>query len=368
MNLYLIVLASLVVGIQLGFLIFFLVVFSRRYPAAPSSVNPPVSVIVCAHDEEKNLRELVPLLLRQDYPTFEIIVVEDRCNDATYDYLLEVTRNHQKVRMVRVLHLPEHVNGKKYALTLGIKAAAYEWVLLTDADCRPANEGWIKSMAAYASPPHELVIGYSPYERRPGFLNVFIRFEALITAVQCMGLALAGRPYMGTGRNLAYTRSLFLDNKGFHKYLQVTGGDDDLFVNQHARKENTAVALGPDTLTRSAPKGNWKEFFYQKLRHLAAGKHYKWSDRFLLGMVSATWILTWIFVLPFTFFSPFAIYGWSALVFRILLLVVVAHRASRMLGEPFESWKCPLLDFIYAIYYLGTGLVALISKRIRWKI
>ncbi len=358
--------AWIAIGVQLVYWVCFLIAFLRKRRAvAPSS--PPVSIIVCAHDEEKNLRLLVPALLAQDYPQFEVIIVEDRCNDGTYDYLLEATKQDARLKMVRVQHLPAHVNGKKFALTLGIKAASNEWVLLTDADCMPSN-GWIRSMALAMDDSKQIIIGYSPYNRFAGYLNAFIRFESLVTSIQFIGWAMLGRPYMGMGRNLAYRRSLFINNKGFNNYLSVTGGDDDLFVNQHATPSTTAVVIGAESLVPSNPKKTWDEFYYQKLRHLSVGKYYKLSDKLVLGLFSSTWVLTWVLVLPVLLLGPDSTrYLWVGFAAREVLMSGVVHRASLTLGDKFEAWKTPLLDFNYAIYYLGTGLVALISKRVRWK-
>ncbi len=354
-------------GIQIVYLIVFLVAFARKREN-PGSNTPPVSIIVCAHDEEGNLRELVPILLQQDYPEMEVIIVEDRSNDGSYDYLLEATKIDSRLKMVRVQHLPGHINGKKFALTLGIKAATFEWILLTDADCRPESNQWVKTMASSFQSEKKIVVGYSPFIKSKGYLNAFIRFESLLTGIQFIGWALLGRPYMGVGRNLAYSKVLFLEHKGFNNYLNVTGGDDDLFVNEHATKSNTAVNITRGSLVRSLPKMTWKEFFYQKLRHLSAGKRYRISDKLMLGLFSSTWVLCWIFVLPLLIILPPETFIWTGFLLRELLLISVVHRASRTLGDPFESWKTPLLDFNYAIYYLGTGLVALVSKRVRWKI
>ena len=359
--------AWFVLGIQLIYLVILLIAFSRKATNGADQ-TPPVSIVVCAHDEEKNLRELLPLLLQQHYPQFEVIVVEDRCNDGTYDFLLQATQMDIRLKMVRVLQLPEHVSGKKFALTLGIKAASFEWLLFTDADCRPTSDRWIRCMASHFDDAAQIVLGYSPYNRSPGYLNAFIRFESLLTGIQFIGWALLGKPYMGVGRNLAYRKALFLDNKGFNNYLRVTGGDDDLFVNQHATKANTRITIGQESLMPSAPKATWKDFLHQKLRHLSVGKHYGLSDRFWLGLFSLTWILTWCLVLPMMFAgSGIASFLWIGVLLREIAVMSLIHRASRTLGDAFETWKTPLLDFNYAIYYLGTGLTALLSKRVRWK-
>jgi cellulose synthase/poly-beta-1,6-N-acetylglucosamine synthase-like glycosyltransferase len=361
----LIIAAWFILGVQILYLTCFLIAFSKkRTPIAAQ--GPPVSVIVCAHDEEKNLKDLIPILLAQEHHAFEIIVVEDRCNDGTFDYLLEAVKLDKRLKMVRVTHLPAHISGKKFALTLGIRAATFEWVLLTDADCRPGPK-WIASMAGLFQDKKEIVIGYSPYEQERGYLNNFIRFESLMTGIQFMGWALLGRPYMGVGRNLGYRKELFLSSKGFNKHLGITGGDDDLFVNEHATKTNVGVCIGPESLTPSIPKKTWRQFLRQKIRHLAVGKRYRASDKFILGIFSMSWVLSWLFVAPLLFTQmAVGLYLWTGFAFREILLMIVVRWGSRILGDSSKTWKTPLLDFNYAIYYLGTGLVALVSKRVRW--
>ena len=353
-------------GIQIIYFSLFLFAFAKENKSVVG--NPkPVSVIVCAHDEEQNLRELVPLLLAQHHPEFEVIIVEDRCNDGTYDYLLAATREDPRLKMVRVVHKPDHISGKKFALTLGIKAAQYDWVLLTDADCRPVSKHWINHMNERMDEETQIVLGFSPYFKSKGLLNTFIRFESILTGIQFIGFAILGRPYMGVGRNLAYRKSLFIDNKGFNSHLGVIGGDDDLFVNEYATGSTTRISLGPETLVKSVPKTTWKEYNVQKLRHYSVGKHYKFSDKLMLGIFSLTWLLTDLLVLPVSLFNPHMEWILPTFLLRWILLIYLFHVTSRKLGEPFEAWKTPILDFIYAFYYLVTGLKALVSKKVRWK-
>jgi len=352
--------------VQIIYLIVFLTGLSRGTTHSGTSY-PPVSIIVCAHDEEQNLQELIPKLLAQDYPVFEIIVVDDRSNDHTFDWLLAETKKDHRLRMVHVNRIPAHVNGKKYGITLGVKAATHEWLLFTDADCRPADSGWIKSMSAGFNDETHFVLGYSPYFKQPGFLNQFIRFESLLTGIQYIAFALLGKPYMGVGRNLAYRKSVFLEAKGFHDVINITGGDDDLFVNRHARKENTVACANTSALVYSIPQSTWGSFFRQKIRHLSVGKFYRFKHRILLGLFSATWLITW-FAGVFLVSMGYGLYGVAAaILIRILLLTVVVSKASKKFGEHFELWAVLPLDFIYAFYYLVTGLVALVSKKVRWK-
>ena len=354
-----------VAGIQLFHLIFFLIAFARRRFVGESE-TPPVSVIVCAHDEEENLKDLIPNLLSQRYPSFEVIIVNDRSNDGTYDYLLQATAMHPSLRMVQVDRVPGHANGKKFGITLGIKAAAHEWVLLTDADCRPSDNQWIMGMSRHFREDVKIVAGVSPYRKAPGFLNLFIRFEGWITVFQYVGFALLGMPYMGVGRNLAYRKSLFLEKKGFNQFLGVVGGDDDLFVNQHATAENLRVEMEPTTSVFSITKKTWKSFYRQKVRHLSVGKHYRLKHRIILGGFAISWIITWLAGLGLIILG---VAGWAiaaTLLVRVILIIILLRTLTRKTGVPFEWWTVPLLDFLYSFYYISTGLTALSTKKIQW--
>jgi glycosyltransferase involved in cell wall biosynthesis len=351
---------------QLIYFIVFLAAFGKKHQAKVSS-QVPVSIIVCAHDEEQNLRELVPVLLNQDYEVFEVIIVNDRSNDSTYDYLLEETKKDPRLKMVNVKAVPDHVNNKKYALTLGIRAAAHEWILLTDADCRPVSNRWISSMSEQFEEQSQIVLGFSPYIQKPGFLNLFIRFESLLTALQYLAFALVKNPYMGVGRNLAYRKSLFLEKKGFNNFLHVMGGDDDLFVNQHATARNTRTQLLHDSLVYSIPETTWKSFFYQKVRHLSVGKRYKAGDKFALGLFKMSWIITWFVGLPLAVLYTHYYIVIGALVIRTGFLLWCMHSFVKKSGLSYKFWVIPVLDFLYPIYYISTGLVALLTKKVRWK-
>lgn len=353
-------------AIQVIYLVVLIVSISRKRTPAPVPLQP-VSVIVCAHDEEENLRALIPALLSQQHPDFEVIVVNDRSNDGTFDWLLNETKNQPRLKMVNIDSTPPHVNGKKYAITLGIKAAKHDWILLTDADCRPNSDQWIRAISERCGDERNFVLGYSAYEKKPGFLNLFIRFETLFTAMQYIGYALAGNPYMGVGRNLAYRKSVFLENKGFNNFLSITGGDDDLFVNQHATAKNTAVALGSDALVYSAPKTTWREFYRQKVRHLSVGKKYRFGHQFLLALFFITHLLTWFGGIPLLICSWAVNWVAAALVLRMLFFILTVHQAARRFGQKFELGAVPLLDFLFVIYYLSTAPVAFLTKKIRWK-
>ena len=363
--LYVVIFFALVLFVQLFFFLFFIIAFSKKKKLTTVD-TPPLTVIVCAHDELENLQQLLPLLIEQDYPEYEIIIVNDRSNDDTFDWLMKQSNLYPKLKYVNIEKTPEHINGKKYGITLGVRAATHEWLVFTDADCRPTSPNWLREMAKAIQPKSQFVLSISPYLRQPGMLNKFIRFEAWITIWQYMGFALNGMPYMGVGRNLAYRKSLFMERKGFNQFLSIIGGDDDLFVNQHATSVNTAVALSADAVVESVPATNWKAFFNQKVRHLAAGKKYRSRHKIVLGI----WMTSWIFIHPIAIALLFSLYSkWVALalVFRVILMIVALHIVFKQWKQQFELWAIPLLDYFYPIYYLTTGITAFVTKKIRWK-
>jgi len=246
------------VGIQFLYWagIFSRLAFYKNTQASPASSEkkPGVSVIVCGWNELENLKKLIPRLLEQNYPLFELVIVDDRSSDECYDFLLFESFKHKDMKLVRINETPDHITRKKYALSLGIKAAKYDIILLTDADCMPQSGDWINQMQQKFAGGKQVILGYSPYTYHKGFLNFMIRYETFYTAAQYFSFTLAGLPYMGVGRNMAYTKSLFNANKGFHSHLKVLGGDDDLFVSEVATPNNVAICIEKQAHVFSVPK------------------------------------------------------------------------------------------------------------------
>lgn len=356
--------------IFLALQVIILVVFLKSLAGSnqtKNSFNNPVSLVIAARNELDNLKTLLPKLYRQSHDNFEIVVVDDRSDDGTYDYLYEENKSQPLLKVVTVKDTPNKMNPKKYALTLGIKAAKNEIILLTDADCLPESDEWIQSMTSqFGEGTTEINLGVSLYQKQKGLLNAFIRFETMSTAIQYIVLALSGLPYMGVGRNLAYKKELFLKNKGFNHHIDITGGDDDLFVNKHASGKNTAVSLGSETLIYSIPKTSWPDFFRQKIRHISVGKHYKFKHKFILGLISLTHLGFWTALIfsGVLMMEPYILL--SGFILRTLLLYLTFMTACKKFGVRFDLWGLVFLDFIFVFYYLAIGLRALFTKRVRW--
>ena len=238
--------------------------------------QPAVSVIVCAHNEYNNLQDYLSILLAQDYPCYEVIVVDDSSEDGSELLLERWSRQYTNLYHTFVPRGTRILSSKKLALTIGIKAAHYEYILLTDADCRPESKYWIQEMMkGFENEQTELVLGFSPYFEKKGLLNRIISYDTLFNGLQYMGMARAGKPYMGVGRNLAYKRNTFFSTGGFKGLLSNRAGDDDLFVNRIANAANTVVVNNPNSIVWSVPKTTWREWFHQKRRHLSVSPQYR---------------------------------------------------------------------------------------------
>ena len=316
------------------------------------SQQHPVSVIVCARDEDENLARNLPGVLVQDYSTsHEVIVVNDNSTDDTKYVLQELKKTFKTLHVVELSQEAKHINGKKYPLSIGIKEAKHEVVLLTDADCVPASEHWIRFMQDGYQENTEIVLGYGSYHKKPGLLNKLIRFETFHAGIQYLSYALAGIPYMGVGRNISYKKGLFFRHKGFSSINHIPGGDDDLFVNKAANRHNTEIVIDKDAITLSAPKRTWKEWRNQKLRHYTTAKYYKTKHKFLLGLYSFTQFLFY----PLLVVTAL-LYDWrlalAGLVLRWLVLGFVFYKAMHKMNEK-DLWSWFIFfDLWMVIYYI----------------
>jgi len=252
---------------------------------------------------------------------------------------------------VELTHEAKLISGKKYPLSVGIREAKHEILLLTDADCVPASEFWIEKMQDGYHENTEIVLGYGAYHKQRGLLNKLIRFETFHTALQYLSYALAGIPYMGVGRNLSYKKSLFFRNKGFSSINHIPGGDDDLFINQTATKKNTEVVIDPDAITRSIPKTTWAGWLRQKARHYTTAKFYKPKHKLLLGLYFATQFIFYPLLAAALIFYDWrfvlAVFG-----VRFLLQAFVLFKAMKKMGEK-DLWPWFIfLDMWMFFYYI----------------
>ncbi|MDF2187574.1 glycosyltransferase [Paraflavitalea sp. CAU 1676] len=310
-----------------------------------------VSVIICARDEAANLAKNLPGVLVQTYPsTHEVIVVNHNSQDETRYLLEEFRKTFKNLHIVNLEQEAKGIPGKKYPLSIGIKEAHHEILLLTDADCVPASENWMQKMQYAYGNGTEVVLGYGAYHKQPGILNKLIRFETFHAALQYLSFALAGLPYMGVGRNLSYKKGLFFANKGFSSINHVLSGDDDLFINRVANKHNTSIMIDEDAITLSAPKKTFGDWWRQKNRHFTTGKFYKPVHRFLLGLYGLTHFLFYPLLILSAIFFDWRI-SLGIFLIRCISQGIIYKKSMEKLNEKdlFAWWW--LLDIWMFIYY-----------------
>ncbi len=274
------------------YLFFFLRLAFYQTKTKQVSQTHPVSVIICSRDEAANLVKNLPGALVQNYKTtHEVIVVNDNSLDESKYILEEYQRKFRQLQLVELKQEARFIPGKKFPLSIGIKTAKHEIVLLTDADCVPASEFWIEKMQEGFDDGIEIVLGYGPLHKKKGFFNKMVRWETFHTALQYLSYAERGMAYMGVGRNLSYRKSVFFRHKGFSAHNHVPGGDDDLFINKATTKKNTAIVIDKDAFTLSEPATTWKQWVRQKTRHYTTSKYYKGIHKFLLGLYAFSFFL-----------------------------------------------------------------------------
>ncbi|MEK7198914.1 MAG: glycosyltransferase, partial [Bacteroidota bacterium] len=344
-----------VIAIQVFYYLYF---FSRlafyKAPAKEVSHEHPVSVVICARDEADNLARNLPGVLVQDYKTtHEVVVVNDNSTDDGRYVIDEFNKSFKNINHIQLTQEAKMISGKKFPLSMGIRSAKYEILLLTDADCTPASEYWMQKIQDAYTDNTEIVLGYGAYHKRPGILNKLIRFETFHTALQYLSYALAGTPYMGVGRNLSYKKEVFLRNKGFSSINQIPSGDDEQFINQVATANNTAIVIDPDAHTLSEPKKRWSHWMTQKYRHYTTSRYYKPKHKFLLGLYSLSQFLVYPLLAVALIFCNW----WMALsVYGVRLLVqsVVFFRTMKKLNErDLVPWFL-LLDIWLFFYHIFT--------------
>ena len=346
--------------------IFGKVAFAKAQKTTPKHIS--VSVIVCAKNEEENVKKFIPLLAEQDYPDFEIVLIDDASSDETLEVFEEFEKQYPNIRLVKVRNNETFWGNKKYALTLGIKAAKKEYLLFTDADSYPISKDWITAMTSQFTLHKTIVLGYGGYERiANSFLNKLIRFETVLTAMQYLSWAKAGKPYMGVGRNLAYKKDEFFKVNGFISHIQVRSGDDDLFINEAATASNTTVAYHPECFTYSAPKTTYSEWFTQKRRHVSTAKLYKTFDKIQLATFYCSQFLFFTLAILLLALQFQWIIVTALIALRYLAVwTVVGCTAGKLKEKDLKFWF-PFVELSLILAQIYIFIANIFSKPVHWK-
>jgi len=333
-----------------------------------SDQKQPVSVVVCARNEYVNLLTFLPQILEQDYPDFEVVVVNDASDDETIYLLRDYAKKYPKLKIVDLSESLNSFKGKKFPLSIGIKSAQNEIILLTDADCVPASSEWIDRMQSrYLNSSIEVVLGYSGYKVKKGLLNKLIRFDTMRIAMSYLSYALSGLPYMGVGRNLSYRKSTFYKNKGFISHYGIPSGDDDLFINQVSNRTNTRIELSKESFTLSSPKTTWKEWIQQKRRHLSTVKYYKFHHKMLLLLYPMSEVLFYSLFLFLAVFFYQPLWVFPIFASRLISSAIIYKRVMIKLNETKFWLLIPFFELFFLFFHLFTFLTKSFNRGKYWK-
>lgn len=357
-----------IVAIQLCYYAGIFIPFLFHIPKETELKTIPVSVIICCKNEAENLKENLPLILEQEYHDFEVILIDDYSNDHTLEVMKSFRDKHNNIKIVEVKPIDAFWGNKKYALTLGIKAATHNFLLFTDADCKPNSKSWIAKTTRHFSNTKSIVLGYSGYNKKGySFLNKLIRYETLLTAIQYFSFAKIGMPYMGVGRNLAYRKELFFETSGFMSHMNIRSGDDDLFVNQVANTNNVSLALDKESYTMSEGKTSFNSWFNQKRRHVSTAKHYKPKHKFILGLFYCSTVMFWILFVTLLSLKHHWILVVSLFGIRLLAQFITLYKSGKRFNESDLLSLFPFFEIFLMLFQMAIFITNQISKPPHWK-
>lgn len=334
---------------------------SKRISTCKTAVTteqPPVSIIITTRDQEYILSRQLPLILEQEYPEFQVVVVNNASSDETDDLLKNLQVKYPHLYHTFVPAGVQNISTKKMALTVGIKAAKYDHLLFTEANCIPSGNQWIASVMRQFVPGVSVVLSYSRYEKLKGVFSKLIAYDNLFQGMRYLGMAASRKPYMGIGRNLAYRKELFFSQKGYASHLNLNSGEDDLFVSDVAKRTNTRVEVSPESVMNIATedaKSHWKE---ARINQIYTSTYYKPMARFRNGVeVGSRYLFAAAFISVLTFSLlnsniPMLVTGIVFLLARYTVQLIVINQTAKALGEKRFFISILLYDLFLPIYGL----------------
>lgn len=363
------------IALHLAPALFFLIILATYYfkyfykfgkhVSTSSNETLPISVIISARNERENLEKNIDSILTQDYTEYEVVVVNDCSFDGTADFLKNKTEENKHLKVVTVNVDERFQRGKKFALTMGIKAAIHERLVFTDADCKPASPRWLASLAS--SGLNDISLGYGPLVTNGGLIGRLVRYETFHTASQYFGYALAGEAYMGVARNLSYTKSTFFKNKGFASHQHILSGDDDLFVQENATSKNVGIYTDSDSFMISEGPSSIREFYKQKTRHMSTSKFYKSKFKRKLAWYSFSQLAFYLALIIGAILLQESWYlAFAVLALKWIIQYALFRKAALKLHAVKTLNLLPLLDVVYTLYIFTFAFIQPFAKAKKW--
>lgn len=274
----------------------------RRTPVREDT--PPVSVVVPMFSEDYSfVEERLPLILAQNYPDFEVVIVYVGSDTDFYADLMRLKQSFPLITTTKIHLDPRFPISRKMALNVGIKSAHYECMVFTSTDACPQTDRWLSLMAKGFS-RGDIVLGYCGLEVKKGFANYFMRAWRTMHATEWIAAAIRGRAYRGIFHNFGFTKSIYFGANGF-SHLNMNIGEDDLFLQQVLTRDNASVVLSPRATLREKTWGGMG-WWLSRLRYYgSAAKFYPQAARnythwelgsrvlFFLTVLCAVTVMPW---------------------------------------------------------------------------
>jgi len=328
---------------------------------------PSVSVIICAKNEEQNLSACLESLLKQEYPDYELIVVNDNSTDNTLEILNKFNKKYSHLRVKTLESKDNNYIGKRYALLNGVEMARNDFLLFSDADCKAVSNLWISKMMLSRKDNTKIVLGHGPYYSNGSLLDSLFLFENTYTAIKYFSALSNANPYMCVGRNYAVERDFFIHNLNSLKNAPSLSGDDDLFVNRLSSADNTVACLDSSAYMYSESPASLIDYIKQKRRHMSAGVHYKSRDKFWLGFEFLLPISLYVAYFIGLFCTSFWPWFLTLFILKVLLQSLVFRKLFTLFDNRTPMVHIPILDLTYFILTLVIIISIKINSNVKWQ-
>ncbi|MDP5105709.1 MAG: glycosyltransferase [Polaribacter sp.] len=352
--------------IQLSYLFFLASFLSKVKRPRKTKIEIPVSVIILVKNQGENIRNLLPLIIEQTHSNFEIVLIDNASSDETSDIIESFAEKHSNIKIVTVENNEAFWASKKYALTLGIKASKYDHLLFTDADCHPVSKDWITEMSRNYTSKKAIILGYKKYKKENTFLNLFIRFENLTTAIKCFGFSKRNLSYMAFNGNYAYNKATFFKVNGFINHMKINFGEANLFIRDASTKENTTICLSENSFIETDAPTSFSKWFADKKDVDSIKKDYKFKHRFLLNGFTFTKVLFYALAITLLFTYSYTL-TLSVIAFYFITNYIIIGLSAKKLNEPQIIFFVPFLEIGLLLFQISIFIVNLKSKPNHWK-
>lgn len=345
--------------------------FKRDVVSKQPSANgqqPSVSVVMVVHNEAEFLKSSLPYLLEQDYPDYEIVIVDYTSTDDTRYVLRVCSENYPNLKPILFPHDVNMFQGKKYPLSIGIKSATKDVILLTEAESVPRSFDWVSQMMKGYCGDTQIVMGCNIVKSNGTLLGAFQQYENMTYNASYIGAMAMGNPFTATGRNLSFRRDFFFKQGGFISHYSIPDGADDLFVNANANSRNSSVVLSSDAFVVSEPRSSFRLWHQDRSHRLYTRRYYGLKDKLMLAFYPLS---QFVFLASLVLLLVFQLFPWQLLVALLVVKLIWQIVSALPLAKRFEIKKiqffAPLFEFYFLFANTFMTTFALRRKNKQWR-